>query len=339
MSNRDGELRTTPNVYDRDRGLFEHAYQYGDILTRASIELDKGLDELSPVRVKDGQPVFNIIDTNVFTEELIVLGTNAIAAVEKADANNEGSWVDFFRLASQSTTLLERLYAEPYFMSYESFSQRHNLVNGVSAKFAKIIIHALLQHAAIEERLENETSETMRNQYQRELGQLKGSISELTILSLANYDEVSSRLAITPRLYDDLYGKTDMILYHSRPREKESYKVPVQIKTTRKSLDKRQIPTDGFALFLSDYDPDGNNTLATLLVMHFDDPSRLTPNMEQYIMNAKNKLNRDIRRRIAINPGVKLPYIDGVIPESPQTFQQVAQAIDRLTSDQASILQ
>ena len=109
-------------------------------------------------------------------------------------------------------------------MSYESFSQRHNLVNGVSAKFAKIIIHALLQHAAIEERLENETSETMRNQYQRELGQLKGSISELTILSLANYDEVSSRLAITPRLYDDLYGKTDMILYHSRPREKESYK-------------------------------------------------------------------------------------------------------------------
>ena len=90
---------------------------------------------------------------------------------------------------------------------------------------------------------------------------------------------------------------------------------------------------------MSDYDPDGNNTLATLLVMHFDDPSRLTPNMEQYIMNAKNKLNRDIRRRIAINPGVKLPYIDGVIPESPQTFQQVAQAIDRLTSDQASILQ
>lgn len=339
MSNRDGELRTTPNVYDRDRGLFEHAYQHGDILTRASIELDKGLDELSPVRIKDGKPVFNIIDSDVFTEELIVLGTNAISAVDKADANNEGSWTDFFRLASQSATITERLYAEPYFMSYESFSQRHNLVNGVSAKFAKVIIHALMQYATIEEKLAAETSETMRDQYLYELRQLKGSLSELVVLSLANYDEVSSRLAITPRIYDDLYGKTDMIVYHSMPREKVAYKAPAQIKTTRKSLDKRQIPKDGFVLFLSDYDPDGNNTLATLLVMLFEEPGKLTPAMEQYVMDAKNKLNDDIRRHLEKNPGVKLPYIDGVIPESPEVFQRVAQAIDYLTSDHASIHQ
>lgn len=334
MSLTSREPRVTPHVYDRDRDLFERVYREGNTLVRASIELDRGLDALSPLQLRNGEVMMNVMDPMDLANELIVLSASAIAAAEKADADNEGTWTDFLRFASQTATIGERVRAEAYFMSYESFSQRHELVNGVSAKFAKIIQYTLAMYDETEQKLQMADSDSLRAQYSDELRQLRGGLSELTLLSLANYDEVSSRLALTPKVYDDLYGKTDIMLFHTKAREKESYKTPIQVKTTRQELNKNQIPENGFALFLSDYDPDKNNTLAKLLVVHFEDPSKLTSAMEQYVIDAKNKLNEDIRAAIDRQPGFLLPQIQNLPKENPQLVRRVAELLGRFAKSE-----
>ncbi len=332
MYEKEHRVSTTPHITDRNRKLFEHAYQTNDTIRSASIELDTGLDALAPARVRGGLVVVSPIDADTFGSELARLSANAITAIETAVQKKEGSWNDFFRLLAQVSTVNVRARAEASFMALGEFDQRKELVNGVAARYANTLKYALGNLDAVTGHADATTDPLLLAELATERQQLVGSISELTLLSLANYDEVPSRLALTPKIYDDLYGKTDMVIYHIRHREKESYRVPAQIKTSRRELQGRDIPEGGFALFMSDYDPSGTQNLARALVMHFDNPSELPERAHQAVLAAKEKLKADISQHLTSTPGERLPRIDTLPGETLDARRRIAQLLNNLTA-------
>lgn len=317
MTNIERPLRTTPRIFDDDRDIYEKAYLEGNMLIQASVTLDTQLDELQRrvYSIKDGKidvPLEEVADAE---RDFSMIFDQAVLTLNKSNEGGVGTWNDFFRLKMQIDMIPERFHSQLAFMQYYEFDLRRELANGAAGKNVNVTSYALRLYDDLNENYST-TDQTVLNALAKEKNQLKGALSESVIMALANYSQSPSKLAIPARTYGDLRNKTDMIYLYADDKKKQSFAVPVQIKTTRSILQTpariRSIsPDNGFTLFMSDYDDSDDFRLARLLVAQHE-PRDLSADDEQFIIDARNKFDMDIKNKRQENPGMPLPVLERV---------------------------
>ena len=313
--------RSTPRVFDDDRDIYEQAYQNGNFLVRASIELDTQINGLKKqiynyntrgenIKLRPGA-------LEALPEDTEILFMQAMAYVQKSQDDRVGTWNDYFRLIMQATTIDERVLADLVFMMYDRFDTRRNLINGVAGKnveSVEMILMTLDAYGGEREKLFRikDTSELpyVENSVKTEHGQLRGALSEATIMALANYSQSPSKLALPARTYGDLYQKTDILYFYADDKTKHSYLVPIQVKTNRDAWKRRNpSPEGGFTLYMSDYDDSDDFTLARLLVAQHE-PRVLDDREQRYLEAVRHHFDTDIKALRTEHPGIALPKIE-----------------------------
>ncbi len=318
MTNIERPLRNTPRIFDDDRDIYERAYRNGDVLIQASVSLDTQIEEMAGrlYGIKDGNFYVNTpaIDDILADEEVIF--NQATTALKKSNEAGIGSWSDYFRLVMQADMIPERLQAGVLFMMYDQFDRRRELVNGAAGKNIDvadmILSHIDTLYASDHTKQLRNRGETMpylQNSIDGEKGRLHGALSEVTIMALANYSQAPSKLALPARTYGDLQQKTDMLYFYTDDKAKQSFSVPIQVKSSRSASKSRKTsPKDGFTLYMSDYDDSRNFRLARLLVAR-QEPRYLSAEDERYIEDARALFDADLKYLRTLHPGLALPKL------------------------------
>ena len=313
--------RSTPRVFDDDRGIYEQAYQNGNFLIQASVGLDTQINGLKKqiynYNAHSGDIKLRPAALEALPEDTEILFMQAMAYVQKSQEDRVGTWNDYFRLIMQAATIDERVLADLVFMMYDRFDTRRNLVNGVAGKnveSVEMILTTLDTYGGEREkpfRLKD-TSEApyLENSVKTEYGQLRGALSEATIMALANYSQSPSKLALPARTYGDLYQKTDILYFYADDKTKRSYLAPIQVKTNRDSWKRRDpSPEGGFTLYMSDYDNSDDFKLARLLVAQHE-PRTLNNKEQHYLEAVRRRFDTDIKALRTEHPGIALPKIE-----------------------------
>ena len=312
--------RSTPRVFDDDRNIYEQAYQNGNFLIQASVALDTQINELKRrmYSVKGDNVRIHESAFEALPEDTEILFMQAMVHLQKSQENRVGTWNDYFRLAMQADMIDERIGADFLFMTYSRFDARRDLVNGVAGKniaIAELVlktVDSLYSDDQTRQLRINDTPQTsyLENSAKTEYGQLRGALSEATIMALANYSQSPSKLALPARTYGDLYQKTDILYFYADDKTKRSYLVPIQVKTNRDARKRRNpSPEGGFTLYMSDYDDSDDFTLARLLVEQHE-PRALNSREQHYLETVRHHFDTDIKALRTEHPGTALPKIE-----------------------------
>ncbi len=316
MTNSERSLRNTPRIFDDDRQMYEKAYKDGNTLVKASVTLDTQILELKNLlyQYKDSELQTNISSRDELTQNVNAIFMQAMHGLSESNKSGRGSWNDYFRLAMQAEMIDERMQADLAFMAYDHFDYRRKLVNGAAGKNIGVVELILAtidnlyddQDVAVSRNKDIDTR-LYENRFAGEINQLRGAMSESVVMALANYSQAPSKLALPARTYGDLRQKTDMIYFYADDKEKRSFTVPVQIKTSRGSQSKPNIdPENGFTLYMNDYDSSNDFRLARLLVAQHE-PRELTEGEQAYLNQTLVAFDKDIKQQCAMNPGTPLP--------------------------------
>ncbi len=334
MEHLDRPSRQTPHITDRERDIFEQAYQSDNLVVQASVSIDMAVKAYNDSTLKSiHKGILQAADTD--TEEATIHAAikHGVLALEKFYENGIGTWNDYFRLRAQLHSFSETASATTAFMMYDEFDRRRNIMNGAAGRNIEVIEEILKTYTDIREATVLTDYFGIGEHSRTELDQLAGALSESTIMALVNYSQTPSKLAVPAGTYNDLRDKTDMYYYYTDDKKRAAFRTPVQIKTTRPSKwvngeavelpdDDKRIrrlsPANGFTLFLSDYDPSGVNhskipphdrfRLAKLLVAQHA-PEDLSPIDEAFIQTARIKLETNIKELRERYPGEQLPYL------------------------------
>jgi hypothetical protein len=175
-----------------------------------------------------------------FTEELSSLAHQAYDALAYVDKRGEGTWVDYYRLVSQTAFLEQRLKVPLAFEQHRYWKERGELANGMYGVSAQIIDNALSEH--------DSPSSTLT--YQKHL---RGMIQEQTFLALFNKDQERSQIALPSATYDDLYRKIDAEVWILQDKQAEVYYLPVQIKSIAEPQEKHVTPYGGITIVANEF--------------------------------------------------------------------------------------
>lgn len=318
-----------PRSYDEMRKVYEKAYRDGSVLQQASVELDQGLARIMPFFEQDrtgghnhrlAMPVKNEALANRLMRAHFKKALDVLRAAEDTSVDR-GGWQDYYRLMGQVFTLQIRHQAQLGMMLFDEFGMRRKMVDGLSGIHVGIAEHALLQLDTINEqhRPHRQDDPAILEQLDIECGELMGVISEHTVLALLNYDQSPNRFGVIPMLHEDLHRRTDIMYYYHDDSKDHSYKLPIQVKTSRKYGE--QTPENGITLVVTDYMPQRKDRiegehydatyLARLLVKQHR-PETLEPKELQHLALALNQLKADIAIAQKTTPGTQLPRLKPV---------------------------
>jgi hypothetical protein len=175
-----------------------------------------------------------------FTNELSSLTDQAYDALAHVDKRGEGTWVDYYRLVSQTAFLEQRLKVPLAFEQHRYWKEREELVNGMYGVSAHIIHEALCEH--------DSPTATLKNKKQ-----LRGVIQEQTFIALFNKDQQRNHIALPSAAYEDLYHKIDAEVWVLQDKQSEAYYLPVQIKSIAQSHEQHVTPYGGITIIANEF--------------------------------------------------------------------------------------
>jgi len=342
--------RYTPAVQARDRvrELRENARKNGNHLLIASIDLDAGIKQTIPHLDSDeeGNVRFTLSkhtpeQAEKHLEELYQSSLETLELVTLPTYEGSANWTDYYRLLGQVATSRVRHQAELAMIFVDQTAMREEMVNGLPGIHVGILEHALEQYEGIvkEHMPKRQNEPAIYKELLKELAELRGAISEHTLLALLNFAQSPDRYGVMPTLMEDISEKTDLMYYYTTTTEDgepHAYKLPTQVKTSEEFAYLDAAPENGIMLVLSDYLPEAKkdatrnkasspqNTsqagqsaetedkkhpslyLAELLVK-LHRPEVLTDEEHSHLETAREYLAADMERLIREQPGIELP--------------------------------
>lgn len=211
------DVRTTPKGYDQSRSLYERSVAESNESRVLSIGLDTAIDNLRSMALEGH---ISLIEASAALQDVSKL------AILKGMRNAaRDTFTDYNRVLSTATFARERLLAPILYSASgpQAIEARSRLSDGTEGAATELIA----QYLDIMDTLDDDA-------YVDQIKQVRGVIQELTVASLMNFEQTSSRLCVTASTYDDLVMQTDLYEYYYDVSQTQGYRRDISVKSTLK---------------------------------------------------------------------------------------------------------
>lgn len=317
MHEKPRKISLVPNQGASNRALFERAYRNNNTVRKHRIEIDEARSRMTIRQTPSGrlytpspEQMQLLRDTSTEVQQA------ANATLTNAYETGVDSWNEWFGLASQLQTFSEYTSTETAFIISEAYDMRRSIANGLSGLHVELLSLAMqIRDEIIEADTapNNSPERTARIAVDRQ--EISGVIAEQSMLALMNYDQNANHIATVSSVEEDLHEKTDIRYYYTTSRPTQSWKLPLQIKLSPRTMDGRFVdpikaaPENGATLFYSDYDPAGGYKLARLLVAQLNGANFSDDDLA-YVTASKDQLKKDLANIATEIPGEQLLSVE-----------------------------
>jgi|GEM_PF-3356998 len=227
------DVRTTPKGYDQSRLLYERSVADANESRVLSIGLDTAIDNLRGM-ISDGR--LSVDDAIKEVEHIAKM--TMIKGVKRGATD---SFTDHNRILTTAMFARERMLA-PLVYSLagpEMLETRSRLSDGVEGTSTELINEYLGMLDALHEM-----------GYDDQARHVRGVIQELTVASLLNFEQTSSRICVPATTYDDVAAQTDLYEYYYNPRTDTGYRHDISVKSLNRQKDE-QLADDPYMIVVA----------------------------------------------------------------------------------------
>jgi hypothetical protein len=289
------ELRKTPRMHDRARGLFEQSTQDHDDIMVRTIEFDTMVQNVQSVLSHDADKGIKLLRDLAEQRKAFIR-----TAHKTLESNTITNFTNIHRLATSVEFATERALL-PYLFSsntHDVQNIRRKFVNGIEGQYIEII-NGILGALNILPHDEHPTTREYRQN-------MRGAIQEDTIAALLNHSQNGNFVVLPSSLQEDLLQGTDLIAYFIAD-DGHGYRQGISVKSTRRDAEHEKQKHPHLVVLDAERINNLDLSIAKLLVRRVSGFPGLTDNENSLLQNATHDIYHEYVDQLSQTSGQPLP--------------------------------